>query len=211
MNCNSCGWCHWTHEEWSEERHGRQHITATSSQLTASRKSHKKLWFALAAAVIVSITLRSRISQNPWASASVRMDGYGNIHVGMAVPEAAEAADQHLVETNVYDRHCFFVAPEHGPKGLAFMVIDGRVARTDVDAPGIRTVHGAQVGDTEQRVIGLCGSSLMIQPHKYVDNGHYLTIQNGPQYGMVYETDGTHVTSIRAGRLPEAMYVEGCL
>ena len=93
------------------------------------------------------------------------------------------------------------------------MVIDGKIARVDVygNSP-ITTVSGAKIGDSEDRIKSLY--AVRITPHEYVRGGHYLTfIPNDRfdrQYRMVFETDGKRVKLIRAGRLPEAEYVEGC-
>ena len=48
-------------------------------------------------------------------------------------------------------------------------------------------------------------------PHKYVAGGHYLTVTGSdPANRIVFETDGSKVTTFRSGRTPEVENVEGC-
>ena len=54
---------------------------------------------------------------------------------------------------------------------------------------------------------------IRVEPHAYTGpEGHYL-VYLAPvvrMFAVVFETDGTRVTTYRAGRQPEVMYVEGC-
>ena len=90
------------------------------------------------------------------------------------------------------------------------MVNNGVIARFDVSETGYATDIGAKVGDTEDEIKRLYERMFKVSPHKYVD-GHYITIEmKGGKYGIIFETDGKHVTSFRAGRFPEVGYIEGC-
>jgi hypothetical protein len=94
------------------------------------------------------------------------------------------------------------------------MVIDGRIARLDVRHPAtVRTAEGAGIGDSEARIHPLYPGRVEVQPHKYTD-GHYLIVTpSAPAestFRMIFETDGTRVTTYRTGRLPEVGWVEGC-
>ena len=92
------------------------------------------------------------------------------------------------------------------------MIEDGRLSRVDVDAPGISTTNGVQVGDSEAKALSVYGGRLKVEPHHYVENGHYLTIlSRGGQYGMRFETEKGKIQSFYAGRLEAVRYVEGCL
>ena len=56
------------------------------------------------------------------------------------------------------------------------MILDGRVARIDVDSATIPTAQGIKNGDSEARAIQKYGKRLRIQPHSYSpETGHYLT------------------------------------
>ena len=101
---------------------------------------------------------------------------------------------------------------EKGPKGVAFMFVGGRIARVEVDEPGVRTAAGAQVGDTEARIKSLY-PGIKSEPHHYED-GHYLiyTPKDAKQkkYRLIFETNGKTVTRYRAGALPAVEWIEGC-
>jgi hypothetical protein len=52
---------------------------------------------------------------------------------------------------------------------------------------------------------------LQVEPHKYVDNGRYLTAKSADgHYGIRFETENGKVTSYYAGRYSSIQYVEGC-
>src|SRR5437763_10683689 len=102
------------------------------------------------------------------------------------------------------DTNCFYFHPKTGPPGLAFMVVDGRVARVDVDEKcPIATDRGAKIGDTEAAIRRLYPGRVRVTRHEYVD-GHYLTVVPKERryrgYRIVFETDGKRVTSYRAGK-----------
>jgi len=105
---------------------------------------------------------------------------------------------------------CTYAYPASGSQSIAFMLSDGFVARADVEAPGFRTLSGAQVGDSEERIKSLYKGRYVVTPHAY-SAGHYITVTSRNQrFALVFETDGKVVTSFHVGRLPEVLYVEGC-
>ncbi len=110
--------------------------------------------------------------------------------------------------------------------GVAYMSVDGRIVRLDVqgldqvsggeateipvaDLP--RTAEGVGVGSTEAEVTAAYGARLRSEPHKYLQGGQNLIVTPADTASLlVFETDGTRVTSIRAGLRPYAEWVEGC-
>lgn len=105
---------------------------------------------------------------------------------------------------------CHYVFPGGNPGAISFMLVDERVARIDVTAPGPLTVDGVGVGSPESEVKRVYRDRVEVSPHKYTGpEGHYLTIAQG-EFAIVFETDGTRVTGYRAGRLPEVAWVERC-
>jgi hypothetical protein len=93
------------------------------------------------------------------------------------------------------------------------MVVKGKVARIDVDTGSVTTEDGAKIGDTEAKLQTIYDGDLQIEPHKYIEGGHYMTVMGDSASAgkaIVFETDGKRVTSFRAGRLPEVKWVEGC-
>lgn len=100
-----------------------------------------------------------------------------------------------------------------GPPGVSLMFTGDTLVRIDVDSAVVITGDSARVGDTEARIDSIYGSAVRRLPHKYTD-GRYLIVVGEPPidtlHRLVFETDGQRVTKLRAGRMPEVEYVEGC-
>ena len=92
------------------------------------------------------------------------------------------------------------------------MLVRDTVARIDVRDNTLATDAGARVGDAESRVRELYRGRVKTEPHKYVQGGHYLIVTSptDTMHQIVFETDGTRVTTYRVGRTPEVRWVEGC-
>ena len=113
----------------------------------------------------------------------------------------------------VHEPACDHVNPATMPDGILLMVIDDTVARVEVDSAGIPTVEGAQVGDSESRVLELYGARARIEPHKYTyPDGHYVVVTppGDTLHRIIFETFKGRVTTYRAGRVPAVQLVEGC-
>ena len=141
-------------------------------------------------------------------------EGLGQLQVGMTLTEAVNMG---LVnERPDMKPACDFVFPAVGagiPFGVNVMVVKGKIARIDVDTGTVTTEDGVKIGDTEDRVKSVYGDELQIQPHKYIEGGHYMTVKGDSASAgkaIVFETDGKRVTMFRAGRVPEVEWVEGC-
>lgn len=146
----------------------------------------------------------------------LRLDirGLGPVRVGMTVEAAAQALGRPLEPVTAPTDECTFYAPATGFDGLSFMVAAGTVARADVTAGGTATTEGVAIGQTEAEAQRRYGGRLRVTAHDYDLGGHYLTlVPTDPAdagFRLVAETDGTKVTSMRAGRLPEVGFTEGC-
>ena len=139
--------------------------------------------------------------------------GYGPAKIGMTVDEASRALGMTLVSDGPVDNPaCHYLRPEPAVEGLWFMISNGRVARVEVNAPGIKTKSGFGVGQTEAYVKKSLGPKVEVTPHKYVaPDGNYLTLWSSDRKSAVrFETMQGKVTSFYAGRVPEVEYVEGC-
>ncbi len=141
-------------------------------------------------------------------------EGLGQIQIGMTLAEAVNMGL--LNERPDMKAECDFVYPAVGagiPFGVGMMVVKGKIARIDVDTGSVTTEDGAKIGDTEDRVKSIYGDELQVQPHKYIEGGHYLIVRGDSASAgkaIVFETDGKRVTMFRAGRVPEVEWVEGC-
>ncbi len=147
----------------------------------------------------------------------VTINGIGPVRVGMTLQEAVNSTNIPFtlkVGAGVGSQ-CGFANPATGPKGLEFMVTEGRIARIDIlSNQKIMTLGGAKIGDSEARIKALYPKQLTITPHKYVPQGHYLTFvpkdDMDKQYRLIFETEGQKVTRFRVGQRPEVEFVEGC-
>ena len=144
----------------------------------------------------------------------VQINGMGDLRIGMTLGEAERAARSKLVPSGKIDRECYYVRPHKGSQHISMMVVEGRIARIDIN-PGssIKTLSGAGIGDSEQQIEKLYRDRLKVSPHKYTD-GHYLTFlpigKADRNYRLIFETDGRRVVNYRVGKMPEVGYVEGC-
>jgi hypothetical protein len=141
-------------------------------------------------------------------------DGLGQIQIGMTLDDAVNMGL--LNENPNMKTACDFVYPAVGagiPDGVSVMVVKGMIVRIDVDTGSVTTDEGAKIGDTEDRIKSLYGDDLKIEPHKYIEGGHYMTVAGDSASAgkaLLFETDGKRVTSFRGGRLPEVKWLEGC-
>ena len=151
------------------------------------------------------------ITQLPWV---VTLRSYGPIEFGMPTDSAQERLGRRFTGLQYAgDSTCDYGAFEGQSDGPGFMIFDRKVVRVDVWQPGIATASGVQVGDSEDRVRAIYGDRITVRPHKYTA-GHYLIYKPSDsaaaRFGMVFETDGSVVTTYRAGLLPQVEWVEGC-
>ena len=140
--------------------------------------------------------------------------GLGPLFFGMHPDVAAEAIPTVWTggATDGTPR-CYLIAPANGPGGLVFTVYNSSIERVDVTNSSISTRSGASVGSTEAQLHELFGERLVVSPKA---DGSGNSIQFVPvdeadaAYRVIWETDGTSVTSMRAGRLPAVAPAEPC-
>ena len=140
----------------------------------------------------------------------VRADGIGPLRVGVPLAAASRTLGETL---RVTQAGCDHVNPTTMPEGILLMVIDDTVARVQIDSAGIRTTEGAQVGDSESRVLELYGARARIEPHEYTyPEGHYVVVTppGDTMHRIIFETFKGRVTKYRSGRVPAVQLVEGC-
>jgi hypothetical protein len=165
---------------------------------------------------VISLTMGTALAQIQLTNQSkLTVNGIGSVKVGMTLKQASISAGTTLVRGNGYDNSCYYVTPRNKAADVSFMVTSGRIARIDVSRKSpITTLSGAKIGDTEAKIKSLYPGKIKVEPHNYVSGGHYLVFTpkdaEYKNYRLVFETDGKRVTLIRAGKLPEASYVEGC-
>lgn len=137
----------------------------------------------------------------------------GAVRFGWTVRQLNTTLQDSLVPAYDPGGDCAYVDPLSFPDGVELMVIADTIERVDVDVPGVFTIEGAGLGDTEEQIRALYGDAVRQTPHKYGGpEWHYLTVPaaGDTMFALVFETDGAVVTRYRAGRRPAVEYVEGC-
>ena len=194
----------------------RNSAVTSETKTEAMYRRIKPLRFLVGLFVAMFLVIMPASGQSQLTAASkVALDGIGPIRVGMTVQQAEASARTRLLSEGSKLENCWYVKPQGGPRDISFMVIEGQIARVDIYGNNrITTVRGAKIGDSEDRIKSLYPGQIRVTPHEYVQGGHYLTFvprdASDRQYRIVFETDGRRVKHIRAGRLPEVEYVEGC-
>jgi hypothetical protein len=141
---------------------------------------------------------------------SVTEYGIGPIRAGMTVAQANTAMGGGFAAPRGGATGCSYAVLTKAPRGLAVMLENGRVARVEVRSGSITTADGARIGDSEARIKSLYPGAA-VAPHKYLAGGHYLTVTGSdPANRIVFETDGSKVTTFRSGKIPAVENVEGC-
>lgn len=164
--------------------------------------------------VAATVTVAMTASAQPAASTRATMSGIGPIRVGMTESALERALGTRLPETqDAEEDECRQV--EAGPAwpGTSVMLLNGRVVRIDVSAPGIRTLSGAAVGDSQREVAQLYGGRLLVTTHFHgVDDSKYLSMYSRDRrLGIRFETDGERITEYYVGTADAVQWATGCL
>ena len=152
-------------------------------------------------------------SRDTVSSVALTEEGIGPIQIGMNL---SDAVNMGLLNDNpTRNPKCDWVYPAVGSgiPDVNVMVVNGKIARIDVDTGAVTTEDGGKIGDSEDRIKSIYGDDVQVEPHKYNAGWHYLTVLGDSASAgkaLVFETDGKQVTSFRGGRLPEVKWVEGC-
>lgn len=139
-----------------------------------------------------------------------RADGIGPISVGMTSGEARAAAG--LGPGAAVGGDCAYLEGAL-PYGVRVMLARDTVARVETGDSTVATVEGVHVGDTEARATQRYAGRVEVQPHKYDPPPAHVLVVTPPDDAMhriILVTDGTRVTALRVGRMPEVAFVEGC-
>lgn len=155
-------------------------------------------------AILVALALAA-----PAMDAPFTVTGVGALRVGMST-----AALRRLGAVNADpdpESPCAYWSTPLYP-GLRLMAVGGRLARIDNEDPAWRTRSGARVGMTEREIRAIYGGAIEVRPHPYTaPEGHYLVYRaRGRPYGMIMETAGGRVETMRVGSWEHVQWIEGC-
>lgn len=145
------------------------------------------------------------------SSWKISAQGLGPLHAGMSLAEVRALVPKLNAPPDADTSECAYARSSSLPEGALLMFTRGSLARVDVLSGSVKSEMGARIGDTENQIKLLYGSSVNVTPHKYTD-GHYMTVPSSTNSStrIIFETDGSKVIRFRSGRTPEAEFAEGC-
>jgi hypothetical protein len=157
-----------------------------------------------------SVPAPAAITPDRW---SLAPDSYGPLRVGMTRDALATLIPGTFTLAAPAEPGGCGYAEWDGPPGVRLMFTGDTLVRIEADSAVVITGDSARVWDAEARIDSIYKARVRRVPHKYTD-GRYLIIVAEPPadtlHRIVFETDGARVTKLRAGRMPEVEYVEGC-
>jgi hypothetical protein len=136
----------------------------------------------------------------------------GPIRTGMKVEDVLRLADWPGMETKQQPQDCWYLNYDGNGADFRLMIINSMVVRIELQGEStLHTFSGAHLGMSESALKSLYGARLDIQPHKYDEHGHTITMKSGSgDYGLRFETSKGKVTAIQSGPWEHLNYVEGC-
>jgi len=176
-----------------------------------SRGSEREEVFVMRRILIGTILVIFTAANSLAGDASVlRFDGIGPIKIGMSLAQLNLALQERFKMPPARDdQACFYVDSKKHPH-INFMILEGRLARIDVETASVSTAASIKIGDSEAQALRVYGSKMKVEPHKYTE-GHYLTVRSSTgTYGIRFETDAGKITTFYAGSYEAIRYVEGC-
>ena len=136
----------------------------------------------------------------------------GPIRAGMKAEQVLRLADWPGMETKKQPQDCWYLDYDGDGANFSLMILKDTVVRIELRGDSkLHTLSGAHIGMTEDELQALYGARLDIQPHKYDEHGHTITLKSGSgEYGLRFETSQGKVTAIQSGPWEHLHYVEGC-
>ena len=147
----------------------------------------------------------------------VSLEGVGPVRVGMTLEEASAAAGQGISEVpgsgaGADPAACYYAVPDTGEPKVSFLVLDGEIARVDVEeGSAARTISGIGIGVPEADVLATYGDRIVVEPDPDGGAGKHLRyVADDPARSLVFETDGAKVLRFRSGDADAVRRAEGC-
>ena len=142
-------------------------------------------------------------------ASTVTTAGIGPLTFGMTVALAQPAIGTRLLTESgrAPSGECYYVKPEKGPTGLFMMVSKSTIERLDIKSGSVKTRSGLGIGTTLEQLKTALKEQLQINGNTAV---FVPTSANDANYRVIFETNGTTVTSFRAGKVPEVTNPVGC-
>ncbi|UGQ44650.1 hypothetical protein [Massilia endophytica] len=139
---------------------------------------------------------------------SLSASGIGGVVFGMGLKEAERALNENAQPLGPVNAECSTVRFASMPR-VRFMVEKGIITRADAER-GVPNIIGVDI-DSPVDQVRRKFPNVQVTPHKYLHNGHYLTIAGDGNTAFVLEDNSRRILKLRAGMQPSVSYVEGCL
>lgn len=146
------------------------------------------------------------------------MDGIGNVVIGMPI-DRVELLLHDKLGYNQFENHgcSILTTPMLESSGLSFMIESKKLTRVNVDffakSPlplTIKTDTGIGLGASEEDVLKAYPGA-KVKPNPADPTWHTIIFEAPDRSkGIVFETNGKTVKSMRAGATPAIIYVNGC-
>jgi hypothetical protein len=141
-------------------------------------------------------------------------DGLGPARIGMSrqALEAALGGPLSRDDATEDAASCEIVYPLRRGDSISYMLLDGRLARIDIDNDRTLSVSGIGLDALEAAVLAAYPGRVTVTPHAYTGpEGKYLTLlsRDGSR-GMRFETSDARVTRFYAGTEHAIQLIEGC-
>lgn len=159
--------------------------------------------------VILGVLSVATLAMSPLKNASLTATRVGPIALGMTPAAISAVTHERLTTGGLAAAQCEY-GKLSGAKGVNFTFSRGKLVRIDVRDKSIRTADGIGIGDSVARLKRVYRSRFKSSPGKYVAKNAEYDIASGKDNHLIIVTDGSRVTELRAGRVPEVYYVEGC-
>ena len=167
------------------------------------------VWRAFGAAVLLAQATSSGTSGD-----RLSFDGLGPARIGMTRQDVEAALGDRLSKDDATDdaSSCEMIHPLRGDDSVSYMLLEGRLARVDVDTDRVFTLSGIGLDATETSVMATYPGRVTVTPHAYSGpEGKYLTLLSRDRSrGIRFETSGGKVTRFYAGTEKAIQLIEGC-
>ena len=176
-----------------------EEVAAASSTTTSSTTS---------TTAASSSSAGSSSTSTPAAAGQVlRFDSYDRYRIGMTGRESGLRVD---ANSGPDPESCGFAKIGNG---VSAMIAADRLVRFDVsEGSQVRSEAGVGIGATEDEVKRAYGNRVRVEGHAYDELGNYLIVQDPARQNLLllFETDGTRVTTFRSGERNAVEAPEGC-
>lgn len=174
---------------------------------------HRHRWIGLRAMGMAGFALLTAGAAAADDKARFTVQGLAPVAAGQTLAQADKALGQPLQPEKppATPEACHYRQSPAQP-GVRHTLREGQLLRSETRDARYPTASGLRVGDTLARAQQLYGARLVQSRHPYFDQGRTAAVYAGDKrHALVMETnDQGRIITLRAGRVPEVLSLEGC-